>query len=96
MMACRNSEVRPWRPPQPERADDPDSLHASVGRLIEELACCRRERDAALRERDAQRRRADAFLRHLERCRALLARPRPRTRPRLVATTPSLTPDLFD
>jgi len=78
--------MKPWMPlTGPERAaergHDPDSLPASVGRLLEALAETRRERDAARRDADVQRRRADAFLRHTERLRATLARqswPRPR------------------
>ena len=78
--------MKPWMPlTGPERAaergHDPDSLPASAGRLLESLAETRRERDAARREADRQRRRADALLRHLERLRALLDRPRMRSRP---------------
>ena len=77
--------MKPWRPADParaaERAHDPEGMQASVGRLLEVIAECRRERDAARREADQHRRRADALLRHLERLRALLDRPRPRSRP---------------
>ena len=77
--------MKPWRPAPPERAaerdHDPDSLTASVGRLLESLAECRRERDTARRDAEQQRLRATALLHHLERARALLARPsRPRPR----------------
>lgn len=64
-----------------ERGHDPEGMQASVGRLLEVIADIRRERDAARRDADVQRRRADAFLRHTERLRALLDRPRPRSRP---------------
>lgn len=64
-----------------ERGHDPEGMQASVGRLLEALTECRRERDAARREADQHRRRADALLRHLERLRALLDRPRLRSRP---------------
>ena len=77
--------MKPWRPADParaiERSHDPEALQASVGRLLEALAETRRERDAARRDADVQRRRADAFLRHTERLRALLDRPRVRSRP---------------
>ena len=77
--------MKPWRPADParaiERTHDPDGMQASVGRLLEVIAECRRERDAARREADQHRRRADALLRHLERLRALLDRPRLRSRP---------------
>ena len=64
-----------------ERGHDPEGMQASTGRLIEALTETRRERDAARREADQHRRRADALLRHLERLRALLDRPRLRSRP---------------
>ena len=74
--------MKPWRPSRPDAIEhDDDTLQASVGRLLESLADVRRERDAARREAEQQRLRADALLRHLERARALLARPsRPRPR----------------
>ena len=75
--------MKPWRPVRPDRAieHNDDTLQASVGRLIESLTETRRERDQARREAEQQRLRADALLRHLERARALLARPsRPRPR----------------
>ncbi|MBS0601092.1 hypothetical protein [Plasticicumulans sp.] len=85
--------MKPWRPADParaaERSHDSESLTASVGRLLESLAECRRERDAARREADVQRRRADAFLRHTERLRALLDR---RHQPRLRAADPGQLP----
>ena len=74
--------MKPWRPGRPDAIEHDDTtLQASVGRLLEALAETRRERDAARREADVQRRRADAFLRHTERLRALLDRPRLRSRP---------------
>lgn len=74
--------MKPWRPGSPDAIEHDDTtLQASVGRLLEALAETRRERDAARREADVQRRRADAFLRHTERLRALLDRPRLRSRP---------------
>jgi len=74
--------VKPWRPGRPDAIEHDDTtLQASIGRLLEALAETRRERDAARREADVQRRRADAFLRHTERLRALLDRPRLRSRP---------------
>ncbi len=77
--------MKPWRPADParaaERSHDSESLTASVGRLLESLAECRRERDTARRDAEQQRLRATALLHHLERARALLARPsRPRPR----------------
>ena len=74
--------MKPWRPGRPDAIEHDDTtLQASIGRLLEALAETRRERDAARREADVQRRRADAFLRHTERLRALLDRPRLRSRP---------------
>ena len=74
--------MKPWRPSRPDAIEHDDTtLQASIGRLLEALAETRRERDAARREADVQRRRADAFLRHTERLRALLDRPRLRSRP---------------
>ena len=74
--------MKPWRPGRPDAIEHDDTtLQASIGRLLEALAETRRERDAARREADVQRRRADAFLRHIERLRALLDRPRLRSRP---------------
>ena len=73
--------MKPWRPSRPDAIEHDDTLQASVGRLIESLTETRRERDQARREAEQQRLRADALLRHLERARALLARPsRPRPR----------------
>lgn len=64
-----------------ERGHDPEGMQASTGRLIEALTETRRERDQARREAERQRLRATALLHHLERARALLARPsRPRPR----------------
>ena len=74
--------MKPWRPGRPDAIEHDDTTwQASIGRLLEALAETRRERDAARREADVQRRRADAFLRHTERLRALLDRPRLRSRP---------------
>ena len=77
--------MRPWRPADParaiERTHDPEALQASVARLLEALAETRRERDAARSDAERQRLRASALLRHLERLRALLDRPRVRSRP---------------
>ena len=86
--------MKPWMPARPERAaergHDPDSLPASVGRLLEALAETRRERDAARREAERQRLRASALLVHVERLRALLDRPRLRSRPALAGQLPLL------
>lgn len=85
--------MKPWRPADPARAaehdHDPESLPVGTGRLIEALSETRRERDQARREAEQQRLRADALLRHLERARALLARP---SRPRPRAGAPSQLP----
>lgn len=85
--------MKPWRPAPPDRATerdhDPESLTASTGRLIEALSECRRERDQARADAARQRRRADALLIHVERLRALLARP---SRPRPRAGVPSQLP----
>ena len=85
--------MKPWRPSSPDRAaergHDPEGMQASVGRLIEALTETRRERDQARADAERQRVRADALLRHLERARALLARP---SRPRPRAGAPSQLP----
>lgn len=74
--------MKPWRPGRPDAVEiDADAGPVTIGRLLEALADVRRERDAAQREADQHRRRADAFLLHLERLRALLGRPRLRSRP---------------
>ena len=80
--------MKPWRPGRPDAIEhDDDTLQASVGRLLEALAETRRERDQARADAERQRLRADALLRHLERARALLARPS-RPRPRATGRIP--------